>query len=366
LSKSATPAWQLHGRARQALQWLHRWLGFSVGVAYALIALSGSVLAFQQPLLRLAYPHLATHPLPNSTQQAMVLTRLADDWRARGLRAADLPIPALPVWQLYFADGTRRYLNPADGNVLLSRTPHGDVMQLLRNWHTHLLAGERGRNLLGTIGWLTLFLLASGPLLWWPGRRQLAASLRPHMQPPIRRWLSWHRSVGVLALPLLLLVSLSGTLMVFHVGTARVLRGLFAEPSPAQPVTSITPRDAPIDWRAVLDAAQRALPGAALHRIALPTASNALVSIRLQAGSEWHPVGRSAVWLDPYTATELGSNDATRNGPGARLNDAIYPLHSGHVGGWPWRVAVACSGLLPPFFLVTGFLFWRTRTRARK
>jgi uncharacterized iron-regulated membrane protein len=29
------------------------------------------------------------------------------------------------------------------------------------------------------------------------------------------------------------------------------------------------------------------------------------------------------------------------------------------------RLLVLLSGLLPPFFLVTGFLFWRARTRRR-
>jgi len=76
------------------------------------------------------------------------------------------------------------------------------------------------------------------------------------------------------------------------------------------------------------------MPGAALHRVTLPTARNAQVVIRAQARGEWHPVGRSTIWLDPYTASVLASDDATRGGTGTRINDAIYPLHSGRVGGW--------------------------------
>jgi hypothetical protein len=33
------------------------------------------------------------------------------------------------------------------------------------------------------------------------------------------------------------------------------------------------------------------------------------------------------------------------------------------VGGWPWRLLVILCGLLPAFFVTTGFLFWRARTR---
>lgn len=236
---------------------------------------------------------------------------------------------------------------------------------MLYDWHLHLLAGKTGEQVLGVLGWLALFLLVSGPLLWWPGRRNLAASLRPHAQPPTRRWLSWHRSAGVLAWPLIVLVSLTGTLMVYGNGTGRLLRAVFADPPPPPRPAAIAWRDAPIDWAAVLDAAQRALPGAALHRVALPRERNGQVAIRAQAPGEWHQVGRSTVWLDPWTATVLGRYDATADGLGTRINQAVYPVHSGGVGGRAWRIAATASGLLPAFFLVTGFLFWRARRRRR-
>jgi uncharacterized iron-regulated membrane protein len=363
---TAEPApWRLRGRTRQWLQRLHLWIGLSVGVAYALIALSGSLLAWQQPWLRAAYPQLAGHAQPDAAQRAAVLARIAAEWRPQGLRAADLPLPGLPVWQLYFGDGTRRYLDPASGELLLTRAPRGDVLQVVREWHTHLLAGKTGEEVLGVLGWLMLFLLLSGPLLWWPGRRNLAASLRPHAQPPTRRWLSWHRSAGVLTLPLILLVSLTGTLMIYGAGTGQLLRAVLAEPPPPKPPAAIALRDTPIDWAAVLAAAQRALPGAALHRVTLPGARNGQVAIRAQAPGEWHQVGRSTIWLDPYDATVLGSHDATADGLGTRINNAVYPLHSGGVGGRTWQLAVTVAGVLPPFFLVTGFLFWRARTRRR-
>ena len=350
---------------RQWLQRLHLWLGLSVGLVYALIALSGSVLAFQQPWLRAAYPQLAAHALPDATQRAAVLTRIADEWQPRGLRAADLPLADLPVWQLYFKDGARRYLDPADGSLLLTRARNGDTLQVLHDWHTHLLAGKRGELLLGVIGWLALFLLVSGPLLWWPGRRHLLASLRPHAQPPTRRWASWHRGAGILSLPLLVLVSLTGTLMIYGAGTAQLLRSAFGDPAKTPVPAALATQAVPIDWNAVLVAAQQAMPGAELHRLTLPTARNAQVVIRAQARGEWHPVGRSTIWLDPSKPSVLASDDATRDGTGTRINDAIYPLHSGRVGGWAWQLAVAFAGLLPPFFVVTGFLFWRARKRRR-
>lgn len=348
-------------RVRHWLRQAHLWGGLSLGLVYALIALSGSVLALQGPLLRALHPELAAHALPTRTQQAAVLERIVRDWSARGLRNSDLPTAALPSWQLYFDGGVRRYLDPASGELLLTRAPDTDVLLALRYWHTNLLGGQTGETLLGVLGWVTVLLLLSGLVLWWPRRGQLRAHLTPRTQPPARRWLSWHRALGALSLPLLLLVTLTGTLMVYHGGAKQALQALFADAPSAPPPAPIPARATPINWAAVLDAAQHALPGAELHRIALPSANDGRVNVRARAADEWHTVGRSVVWLDPYQARVLDVVDATKEDTGARLGNALYPLHAGSDAGSFWWAVVLLSGLLPPFFLVTGFLYWRAR-----
>lgn len=348
---------------KHALRRLHLWLGLSVGIAFALVALAGSVLAFEAPLLRQAYPQLDRHPLPDATRTAWVLARIERDWAGRGLRSTDLPRPRLPVWQLYFADGTRRYLDPLDGRLLLER--RHDALAWIRDLHTHLLAGRAGERLAGLLGTLALALLLIGAVLWWPRRGHLGASLRWHVHPPTRRWASWHRSLGALTLPLLLVAMLTGIGMAWHASARALLRGLFADPPAPPRPAAVAVRDVPVDWAAVLGAARHALPGAALHRIALPGPLDAAVVVRAQAPGEWHPVGRSELRIDPYTARVLTVTDATRAATGARAANGLYPLHAGAVGGWAWRLLVAFAGVLPMFFLVTGFLFWRARRRRR-
>lgn len=359
----APAATQRRRTLRNWLKRLHLWLGLSLGSFYALIALSGSVLVLQEPLLCWTHPELRGRAQPAAAQRAAVLDRIEREWSSQGLRAAELPDDDLPVWQLYFRDGTRRYLAPISGDLLLTRRPGSDPLLTLRNWHTHLLAGRIGENVLGVIGWASLFMLLSGTVLWWPGRSRLAAHLRPYAQPPIRRWLTWHRSIGALALPLLLTVTLTGTLMAYHGATRSALRAIFGQgAAPSQPAR-IPPTDRAIDWQAVLDAAQRALPLAELRRITLPQPRDARVLIRARSPGEWNASGRSMVWLDPYTAQVLARSAVSPDNTAARVDGALYPIHSGTVGGWPWRLLAILCGLLPGFFLVTGFLFWRTRRR---
>ena len=100
-------------------------------------------------------------------------------------------------------------------------------------------------------------MLISGVVLWWPGRDRFLAHLKPHAHPPVRRRLTWHRRFGAASLPVVLLVTLAGTLMCDHAGTRQALQGLFGDaPEPPQPAT-LALRPDRIDWPAVLAAPDR-------------------------------------------------------------------------------------------------------------
>lgn len=350
-------------RFRAALKWLHLWLGLTVGTALAAVSLTGTVLAFQRELLLMAHPQLARTELPAMTEQGQALARIIGDWGPRGMRSADLPSIQLPVWQAYFKDGERRYFDAATGELLLTRSVDNDWVLWLRDLHTHLLGGETGEEILGVVGVIALFMLLTGLYLWWPKWRALAASLRWYRGPPTRRWLSWHRSSGALLLPLLLLMVATGTAMVYNQATRAALRWTLDDGPEMVPPLPRTPEDRAIDWPALLATANDRLTDGELRRIALPKKDDALVSIRFRAAGEWHPNGRSVIWMDPYRMQAVQIHDATAQDLGARISETMYPLHGGFIGGRAWQWGVALTGLVPLFLLISGFLFWRARRR---
>lgn len=358
------PPGRLQRRLRAGIAWLHRWTGLTVGTLFALVSLAGSVLVFHTELLLATRPQLAGHA---PVADGAVMGRLLEDWGPRGLTALDLPRDGLPVWQAYLADGRRAYFDPADGELLLLRSHEDDWLMWLHHWHVDLLGGDTGKEVLGIAGWLSLALLLGGLYLWWPRRGRWLAHLRWHAGPPARRWLSWHRSSGALVLPLLLLATLTGTGMVYSAGFRSVLVAAFGAdpaPVPAVPAGADEDPDQAIDWPRVLDQARAAFPDGRLSRVAPPAAGTPGVGFRGQAAGEWHPVGRSVVMASRDGRQRLLRYDATADRPGARLSNAIYPLHIAAVGGLPMKIALALAGLLPAFLLVTGVLFWR-RPRGR-
>jgi uncharacterized iron-regulated membrane protein len=140
------------------------------------------------------------------------------------------------------------------------------------------------------------------------------------------------------------------------------LASAFGEPAPAKP-PKLAPSHATIDWPAVLAAAQAAAPEAEITRLMLPSKDSGTLVARIRRPGEWSLAGRSSLWIDPATATVVGGDDATKLGPGGRLSNALFPIHSAAVGGLLWRVVACVTGMLPMFLLVTGFLFWRARKR---
>jgi uncharacterized iron-regulated membrane protein len=352
-------------RTRTLLKTLHLWIGLSLGIALALVTLSGTVLLFEDPLFGATHPQLTERPLPSLAAQGTSLDHLLHLPEGKSLRSLSLPSEELPVWEGNAKGGDRFYFDATSGELLAHRSAGSDGLLILMNWHTKLLSGEIGETILGIVALGGLTLLISGTCLYWPGRRRVWTHLKPHLRPATLRWASWHRMVGFAALPLLLVMIGTGTTMAYRGAVRNGLMAAFHESRPARPA-ALQAVGTAIDWPAVLAAAQHAAPAGRLSRIMLPAKPEMPVTIRVHQPGEWHPDGRSSLWLDPYNATVVGSDDARAAGRGSRISNALYPIHTAAVGGVLWHTVAAITGLMPTFLLCTGALFWWTRRRHRR
>lgn len=347
-------------RVRAVLAWLHLWVGLTVGTVFAVVGLSGSALVFHDELLRWQHPQLATGA-PRVDPD--VLAGIVERGRGDGLRSLQFPSTSMPNWVGFHEGGRRVHYATDDGRVLLERAPGSDALLWLHELHTHLLAGEAGERVLGGLGIASLALVLVGLYLWWPARGRWFAQLRVHRGPPVRRWLSWHRSGGAVLLPLLLLSTITGLGMVYHDAARALLAAALGGRAPARAPQAPA---AAVRWDRVLALADGALADARLTRVAVPAPASGSVELRAKQSAEWHPNGRSTVTIDAAGTRVLQSTAATAEPAGVRAANAIYPLHVGVAGGNALRWLTFVSGLLPAFLLVTGVLFWHRRRGARR
>jgi uncharacterized iron-regulated membrane protein len=330
---------------------LHRWTGALLGLLLALLGSTGALLVFKDDWLRLT---IAQARIPyDPVQAAAAVERLL----AQEPRALLLASEALPLHRLAYADDAYAYASQ-DGTIVRRWQGHEPVDEWLFELHHRLLAGDTGETVAGVAGLAGAGFVLSGLALLWPRRRQLTARLWP------RRWarpalLEQHRNLGLVAAPLLLLATLSGAAMVFH-ETARALLSPGA-PLPPPPVLA-EPYRGTVNWPTVLRAGQAAFPGAPLRVVVAPRKPNAPILLRYKQTAEWHPNGRSAVYVHPGTGAVLMRQDALALPQGQRLFNLLYPLHAAKVGGRAYDLVIASTGLaLTLLGLFTTWTFWRRR-----
>lgn len=338
---------------------LHRYLSWALGIWLVLLSISGAVLLYKNPLLRWQYPQLQhIQPVADISHWGPLLNQLQQDAQFRYVKfpAAD----ALWLEAVMF-DNQRHYYNEQH-QLLLIRRVHSDWLDWLYDFHLHLLAGKGGHTANGIIGLFSLLLLLSGLWQWWPRRFNRRLFSLPKPDSSLRSLRQYHSLLALLLLPLLLLTSATGAMMVFSKQTQTVLHTLMPPSAPpAQPARHIAavPINA-TNWTAALHSAQQHWPAQALRLVSLRQKDDDPISFRAKATNEWHPNGRGVVQLNPLDNTVLFALPATELALADQLRHSFYPLHIAAVGGTLYQLALLCTGVLSLALLLLGLLFsWR-------
>ncbi|MGJ3231098.1 MAG: PepSY-associated TM helix domain-containing protein [Oceanicaulis sp.] len=332
-----------YARLIRLLRSIHKWAGLLLLLPLALISVSGTVLIFDQQIIQGRLPELRGEPPASFEEVARDLDqidRLAGDL---GWNLVRLPQPERPYYDIWLMSDERAYFAPgaetfADRFYALER-PETFLFEL----HAHLLSGHSGESIVAWLGVGALALAVGGLLVWWPGRRSLKARhLAPKDARP-RTMLRLHSAVMAVTAPAALLLIISGVLTAFPGTAERALGAVFGGP-----VQSSWPAPRPYpetrDWRAVLQVADTAFPDDDMVMLFKPApGEDGIIWLRTRREAEWHPNGRSEIYIDPQTVTLLGVKDATAHGAGMRAALGAYPVHAVR-GGGAWLTPLGVIG----------------------
>ncbi|WP_235912702.1 PepSY-associated TM helix domain-containing protein [Croceibacterium salegens] len=321
------------------LRLAHRWTGGIVGLLLAVIGLSGALMVWEHTWLCLprSNERLVTD---SKTLGASVEAALTEE---PGLKRITFASEEIGLHEAIYSNGSGAYF--AQDGVLVDRwTSIWDRPELwLFELHQHLLLGQNGKYITGLLGLVLFAFSASGIGLWWQTRKTFELRLWPARMTRsgiIRQ----HRDLGIVAAPLLMLSGITGTLILFPVAY-EILSSPWAGPEIGN---STPPKGLPLtgsktDWQKAIANARSAFPGAVLRRITFPE-PGAAITVRLKQPFEWTPNGRSLVWLDPSNGALLASKEPPSNGS-AVIAEALYPIHSGKIGGTVWKLFLTFGGL---------------------
>lgn len=343
------------------LNLLHRWTGGIVGLLLAVMGLSGTLLVWEDAWVSVPG---AEAPLRSDADLAAAVDIAADRGALSYITFAD---ESFGLHQAIYADDSGAYIDQ-DGQVVAQWASQWERPELwLFDLHHHLFAGDTGETVIGVLGLLLIFFSVSGAVLWWRTRKTFQLRLLPPRmtRPAIVRH---HRDIGIVSLPILLLVAVTGSLMVFKPLSQLALAPLGdTSARPQAPAVAMPPSAQP-DWEAAIAAASQAFPGAALRRVQLSKEPGKAATVRFRQSFEWTPNGRSYAYIDLANATLVGRIDPAAGNAAQGVQEKFYPLHAGKVGGWAWKLALTAAGLalvMLGTFATWSFWFLRPKVKAR-
>lgn len=352
-----------------------------VGALFALLCVTGSVLAFYQELDALLNPELvpAQAQRPRASYaQVFAALRAAEPARDGPWR---LELPEDPA-RAYNA----RYYNPVETRgqgfapLMLTVDPWRAEVMARRFWgdyavtwlydlHYTLLLGATGTWLVGAIGVLFVLALVAGLRLWWPtpGHWRAALVIKARASNA-RRLYDLHRALGAWSALVLLVLALTGVVLALPAVVNPLVAGVSTVremPSPRSVAVAPGARDIGPD-RAV-QVALRVFPEAQVRWIESPSGVDGTWRIRMrQPGEPGRRFPKTHVWVDRYSGAVLAVHDPRAGGAGELLLEWMHPLHSGEAFAVPGRGIAAFAGIAGTVLFVTGLLRWRQRTRTRR
>lgn len=395
--------WKALAQLRQRRTWVlvHRWVGLLMAGFLVIAGLTGSVLAWYEPLYRTVSPELFHAPAPYPG--AVPLDPLTLHEHAQAAVGPDVEVGyallhiapgEVPKFHVQGAEDPRTgqhidpgfneiYLDPYTGAEIL-RTRWGDpsegrhnLLPFIYRLHASLALGEIGVVLFGIIALLWTLDCFVGACLTLPKARPLLQKWQPAWRlKPARLNYDLHRAGGLWTWLLLLVFAWSSVALNLHEvyePVTRTLLGMKAEEDRADAVHAAEPSTEVMSLREAhrigrqLMAAQLPLTGETFAQedsLAYDHHRNEFVywvAVQPTAGNRTDPwVG---VMFDAHSGRLNHVDRPQPDQAGDIVTYWLIALHRASVGGWPYRVVVFVVGIVVAMLSVTGMVIWWRKRR---
>jgi uncharacterized iron-regulated membrane protein len=351
-----------------ALVRVHRWVALGLGVLIVSMGVTGAALVFRAELTAVFTPAVKVSPQPvppGAYQRIFDAARRAEP----GATSLDI-VPSgradRAVEVLVHAPGRERdlFVDPHDGVVVADSDREWLAFAALFQLHRRFMLGLPGEYAVGVAGFALAFMAISGLVLWWP--RKLKSAFRVRWDGN-RLAVSYdlHRCAGALFALLLIVNAVIGISMDFDEASGALVNRVSGRQATPIPVAASNAFASARPLDEIVASAEDAFPGGAVSRIMMSEA-NAPVVVRIRLARDNVTHGMNRVYVDPASATVLRVSALGDLAPGQAMFEWLYPLHTGTLAGFPYRLLLVLAGCVPALSLVTGFIVWRSKARRKK
>ena len=355
---------------RKTLLSLHRWIGLALSALLLVQALSGTAMVFRDEIEPVLHPELN---VPAEGDRAP-LQKLIDTVRAAApdatLQRFEWSKGGAVLFRLLDAEGEPLLmaLDPHSGAILRQGGLGAWPTEWLFHLHDALLSGKTGEWIVGIGGIGLAFIVITGPIVWWPGRKRLKSGFRVIRGAGADRLLrSLHRAAGA-ALALVILISAAtGATMIFKADLQPLLiRADAYVPKPSVKVPAQLPGSARIPVDSLIAKARRDYGPSELMEVRFQGEAAQLVLVYLRDEESARENASKQIYFNAYDGSEVGHYVPSALPAGNSFIDWQFPIHTGRQAGVPGRLLILAGGLGLIFFTVSGAWLWLSSRRQRK
>jgi uncharacterized iron-regulated membrane protein len=347
---------------RRLIVKIHLMIALIAGVFIVVLALTGSIIAFEPELDRLLHSDLSyVKPGGRSLSLAEIGVEVSHKYPGEPI-VAYLPAQSTDLATEVILSRGIVAVNQYSGEILGVRRRGQTFLGFVRALHVRLATGVLGRSIVKWSSVALLLALLSGLYLWWPRK---VTRIRG------RRWttLFWwdlHNAIGVFSLLPLFALTATGVVIGFenqfgHLidrlgGTSRIesVRVNMAHRAAVRG-DEITPDEA-------LAVVTIKFPGATVHRVQMPKFGG-LYRVSFAAVGRHIIGGEDFVSIDPHTAEIVAENLSTNSSLRQRFMIVNGAIHTGSILGTTTKIVAAAACLTVPVQAVSGLLLWLRRRK---
>lgn len=371
---------------------LHLWLGLSVGLLVFIIAITGSIYAFQEEITNYLREDVIFHHEENINQKTplsfKVLEKKVNDYTKEKypIHWVNVPIDKSRSYIFYYYEHNPEgwnvfeeyvkyksvYVNPFTGTILGTYDETRDFFNIIKSLHfSFLLNTNWGTYLTGIPTLIFVFMLISGIILWWPKNKNARKQRFWFNWKNVKKWkrknYDLHSILGFYASFLALIVAITGLFYAFFFVQAFIYF-TFSGGSTSYPNFDHITTKAPIEVRnehtldKIGQKVETLYPDAFNYSLDfghehIDDHEHANYSVFVKQLSYSYHVNHSLIF-DENSGELLHVHDHKDKNMGEKAIAANYDTHIGSILGLGGKILAFVLSLICASLPITGFLIW--------
>lgn len=356
---------------------LHLWLGVSSGLVVFIVALTGSIIIFEEELEPVFYPkfHVVDvprdrSPLPLDNLKATV----SNAYPKQRIVRIEIEPHAERTVVFGLANGKKEKdifsvaVNPYTAQITDTRVEEESFFRIMLRLHRYLCMEETGKTITGVACVMFIVIMITGLVLWWPKRKQTKQRLTIKWNAKFKR-LNWdlHAVFGFYVLPFTFVIALTG--LVWSYKWVNNLIYLTFDGKPQQK------REAPANTSiggALSNGTNHAVgplnkmmaetnrllshPGRIL--VTIPPSDS--ISVTISKVNEQASISNIVdfLYFDQTDGRLISKRLYDNETKGMKVRRLVYPIHTGSIWGWPTKILALLASLITATLPITGIIIW--------